>query len=104
MGFTNNLDSVCGYSLSILQIIMILMDKYQKELQALKPWDEVQCTTWTDHNKGYPFIITAGHGYLVVRKDDMYADRVKPSQYSFEGKYAYYLEEDCEAGQFIDSI
>lgn len=81
------------------------MNGYQRELQRLKPHDEVQdCHTW-ENTKGYTFIITAGHGYLVVPKNDKYASIAKQiCDYGYEGELAYYLEEDCEAGKFIDTI
>ena len=78
---------------------------YEVELQNLKPWDEVQTMEYNPKDKGYPFITTAGHGYLVVRRDDLYADRAaKICEYGFTGKKAFYLEEDCEAGKFLQTI
>jgi hypothetical protein len=81
------------------------MNKYQKELQQLKPHDEVQDVVNWEKTKGYDFIITAGHGYLVVPKSDKNA-RIAAQivDYGYEGKLAYYLEEDCEAGAFINQI
>lgn len=76
-----------------------------QELQSLKDWDEVQFIDYNEQDKGYPFITTAGHGYLVVRKDDMYADKAKAiCKYGFIGERAYYLEEDCEANEFLKQI
>ena len=55
--------------------------------------------------RGYSKIHTAGHGYLVVLKTDVYASVARGicSIYS-TGVLAYYLEEDCEASEFIDLI
>jgi len=77
------------------------MTKYEKELQALKPHDEVQSTS---HETGkYDFIYTAGHGYLVVPKEDKhYQDALKICSYGFKGDHAVYLEEDCELWEFIN--
>jgi len=78
------------------------MDKYQKELQRLKPEDEVQ---GTEDFKGYEFIGTAGHGYLVVPKEDKnYSIAQKIISYGYKGDLAVYLEEDCEAGEFLTAI
>jgi len=79
------------------------MNKYQKELAGLKTWDEVQ--DYKPVGRGYYFITTSGHGYLVVPKTDIYASVAKNiCAYGFEGKLAYYLEEDSEYGQFIKAI
>lgn len=75
------------------------MNIYQKELQGLKSWDEIQ--NCEKLKNGYNFIYTAGHGYLVVPKDDKnigYAMGI--CKYGFIGKLAVYLEEDSEAGRF----
>ena len=73
---------------------------YETELQKLKDYDEVQCT---EKVQGYDFIITAGHGYLVVPRDGsekaVYAFGL--CSYGFKGRHAIYLEEDCEAGDFL---
>ena len=79
------------------------MNKYMKELQELKSWDTVQFMNFPDNKKGYPFITTAGHGYLVVRKDDMYKEEARKHA-TFIGKYAYYLEEDCDCWAFLDTV
>jgi len=76
-------------------------NKYQNELQALKPWDEIQ--TITLDNNGYEFITTAGHGYLVVPKDNKnYNIAQKIAKFGFVGNLAVYLEEDNELSQFIN--
>ena len=81
------------------------MNAYQKELQRLKPDDEVQHYGNYDRTKGYSFIGTAGHGYLVVPKSDKNASIAKSiCDYGYEGKLAYYLEEDCEVGEFLSAI
>lgn len=75
---------------------------YEQELQRLKSWDEVQYTTRV---KGYDFITTAGHGYLVVPKGNAYywlASKIV--SYGFKGRQAIYLEEDCEASEFLNKV
>lgn len=76
--------------------------KYEQELQTLKPHDEVQCTLEELQDAPYRFIMTAGHGYLIVPKDDWYAEKAAElCSYGFTGKHAWYLEEDCEAPAFL---
>lgn len=76
--------------------------KYEAELQRLKSWDEVQ---FTSSLYGFDFIETAGHGYLVVPRDNpMFYLAKDICKYGFSGQHAVYLEEDCEAGQFLKSI
>lgn len=78
------------------------MNKYEKELQNLKSYDEVQ---FSEELKGFQFITTAGHGYLVVPKEnEHYPKAEKICKYGFKGQYAVYLEEDCEALEFINFI
>jgi hypothetical protein len=78
------------------------MNEYQKELQKLKPWDEVQDIV---SREGYDFIYTSGHGYLVIPRSDKYAKLARSiCQYGFKGKLAYYLEEDSEAPDFLARI
>ena len=77
------------------------MNQYQTELSELKTWDTIQ-GTYKIPNANYDFINTAGHGYLVVPKTDRDADIAKKiCKYGFVGKLAYYLEEDCEAWEFL---
>lgn len=75
---------------------------YEKELQQLKDWDEVQNTVPCN---GFDFIVTAGHGYLVVPNTHQSYNIAKTvweaSGYGFVGTYAIYLEEDCEADTFL---
>ena len=79
------------------------MNKYQKELAKLRPDDEIQ--EYRPIGRGYNFISTASHGYLVVPKSDPFASvAAKICEYGYNGKLAYYLEEDCEAGEFKRSI
>lgn len=86
------------------------MNKYQKELQELKPEDEIQDYYLPTSNgealtKGYYFIGTAGHGYLVVPKDDRNAHHAYTIvEYGYKGKHAYYLEEDSEMGEFLNVV
>jgi hypothetical protein len=81
------------------------MNIYQKELQALKPWDEVQHMNEYGALRGYNKVYTAGHGYLVVpRKDANFKLAESICEYGFKGLHAVYLEEDCELGQFMDAI
>jgi hypothetical protein len=80
----------------------MLATKYEVELQRLKDWDEVQYTT---KHAGYDFITTAGHGYLVVPKEDKhYTLARKIANYGFKGRQAVYLEEDYEAGEFLGKV
>lgn len=79
------------------------MNKYTQELASLKSWDTVQGIKPV--GRGYNFITTAGHGYLVVPKDDMYAHIAENIvNYGFVGQHAYYLEEDCEYSEFIQAV
>ena len=76
---------------------------YIKELQELKPWDEIQGIE--EDKSGYQFIYTAGHGYLVVPKEDKNAGIAGTiCKYGFEGQNAFYLEEDCEYSEFLKAI
>lgn len=84
---------------------LIKENKYCKELQALKPYDPIQSIDLTACNFEYPFITTAGHGYLVVEKNSQYSEDAKRiCKYGFIGELAYYLEEDCEAPEFVEII
>lgn len=79
------------------------MNQYQKELQTLKPNDEVQGVETLSN--GYQFITTAGHGYLVVLNSDKNYQKAKSiCQYGYIGNLAIYLEEDCEAPEFLNSL
>ena len=79
------------------------MNKYEKELQGLKSWDEVQFSE--PIGRGYDKIYTAGHGYLCVPKEDIfYSIALKICEYGFRGDIACYLEEDCEIPEFKRQI
>ena len=81
------------------------MTKFERELQDLKTWDEVQFTTKLTYCQDYDFINTAGHGYLIIPKNDpYYQEAEKICQYGFKGDLACYLEEDCEVSKFLDLI
>jgi hypothetical protein len=47
------------------------------------------------------FIPTAGHGYLRVRRIDVWNLDVRPSAYSPMDAYDVYLEEDADATTFL---
>ena len=78
------------------------MTKYETELASLRPHDPPQMLL-TDY--GYPgvcFIETAGHGFLVVPKGHPKARLARSlCAYGYLGRHAIYLEEDCEARDFI---
>lgn len=77
--------------------------RYERELQHLKPYDEVQSTERASVG-GLDFIVTAGHGYLVVPTTHARANEARAlCVYGFIGKHAIYLEEDCEARDFIEA-
>lgn len=79
------------------------MNKYQKELADMRPYDEVY--SYEPVGRGYNFIDTAGHGYLVVPKTDIFADIAKKiCAYGYIGQLAYYLEEDCEYSEFMRQV
>ena len=76
---------------------------YEKELMKLRGDEDVQYST--EQHYGYPFIDTCGHGYLVVTKDDPNFNIAKKIvEYGYKGKLAFYLEEDCEAPEFLKKI
>jgi len=78
--------------------------RYTQELARLKPDDEIQ---YIERLEKYPldFIGTAGHGYLVVPKEHpLHAHAHKICQYGYKGTHAVYLEEDCEASEFLNLI
>ena len=79
------------------------MNKYQKEFSQLKSHDPIQFSETT--KEGYEFITTAGHGYLVIPKEDSNSSLAsKMCEYGFKGQHADYLEEDCETPNFINAI
>ena len=48
------------------------------------------------------WISTPAHGYLKVARSDMQG--FNPSSYSRENKGFYYLEEDCDAPEYLKHI
>jgi len=83
------------------------MTKFEKELQELRPEDEIQTTSPTKDNQGreWDFITTAGHGYLVVPTTSSYYCLAKTiCKYGYQGDQAIYLEEDCEIKDFFDRL
>ena len=83
-----------------------MKNKYEQELQALRPNDEIQTLEELVGGKGYYFLPTAGHGYLIIPNEDSHYNLAKDmlSKYDYEGKHAIYLEEDTQAGTFLTSI
>lgn len=78
--------------------------KYEKEFSLLKSHDPVQFTM-IDSRTGLNFIVTAGHGYLVVPKDHAHAAFARSiCEYGYVGELAYYLEEDCEYTAFLEAL
>lgn len=78
---------------------------YEREFQELKPHDPVQFSM-VEPKTRCQFIVTAGHGYLVVPKNHPLATRAKLAltEYGYEGKSAFYLEEDCELPALLELI
>lgn len=54
--------------------------------------------------KEYRFIADPGHGWLVVPLAEVRASGAKISPYSYINGDMAYLEEDCDAGAFIDTL
>lgn len=80
------------------------MSKYEKDLQLLRPEDEMQGEE-KDKATGYPFITTASHGFLVVPVEDKeYPKAVAIGQGYRSSNLAIYLEEDCEYFDFLKAI
>ena len=74
---------------------------YCDDFTAQKPHDPAQFMERLD-KYDLDFITTAGHGYLVVPKGHpRHAEALKMCEYGFVGKKAVYLEEDCEAVEFL---
>jgi len=55
--------------------------------------------------KKYKFYSDAGHGWLAVKRDELNALNLlnKISEYSYQKGQTVYLEEDCDAGLFIEA-
>lgn len=81
------------------------MNKYQVELESFRDGDIIQGYDLETQDKGYHFIPTAAHGYLVVPREDKNAGLAKNiCKYGYVGKHAFYLEEDCEVLEFLEKI
>lgn len=77
-----------------------MINKYMRELSNIKTWDSVQGIETLSN--GMEFIDTAGHGYLVVPNEHALIEEAKKIvKFGFEGIHAVYLEEDCEAPEFL---
>ena len=50
------------------------------------------------------FFSTPSHGYLEVAKTDAEAVGFVPTGYSYESDSLLFLEEDCDAGTFLDMV
>lgn len=75
---------------------------FEKELSSLRLYDSIN---GTEKFKGFDFIDTAGHGYLVVPVDHPQIGLAKSiCDYGYKGRLAIYLEEDCEAPEFLRKI
>ena len=84
------------------------MNKYQNELKKFRPLDDIQDYYTTKQDKGYYFIPTASHGFLVVPTSDknyVKALEIKgKDSYGYQGSQAIYLEEDCQALDFLKQV
>lgn len=78
------------------------MDQIQSEFERIRG-ERIQSLYKV---KDYDFFSTASHGYLVIPKDDknyFIASKIV-TEYGYNGDYAIYLEEDCEASNFLKAI
>lgn len=61
-----------------------------------------------DRVDGYTFVDTAGHGYLVLGSDDngysLSLDIARKSNFSYILDTLVYLEEDCDAPEFLKRV
>jgi hypothetical protein len=82
------------------------MNYYSLEFKNLKPSDSIQYIDTIVFNfRNYDFIATASHGYMVIPSDDKYYNIAeKCSKYSYRGKLAIYLEEDCDMTYFMRKV
>jgi hypothetical protein len=58
------------------------------------------------HTINFTFICDPGHGWLQVDFSDLKALGLNPSdfsRYSYRKRNTFYLEEDCDAGKFINA-
>ncbi len=51
----------------------------------------------------YTFHQDPGHGWITVPLEEVARLGIKPSRYSYKDKTNAYLEEDCDAGLFIEA-
>jgi hypothetical protein len=51
----------------------------------------------------YTFHQDRGHGWIAVPLEEVARLGIKPSRYSYKDKINAYLEEDCDAGLFIEA-
>jgi len=75
----------------------------EKELQEARPYDEMQNISYSPQDKGYPFISTAEHGYLIVPLNHPHPP-IRKTCYSYKTKHFVFLEEDCDARKFLNKI
>ena len=54
-------------------------------------------------NDTYIFFNDPGHAWLQVPKAECKRLGVKPTDYSYQDRDNYYLEEDCDAGLWIEA-
>lgn len=61
-----------------------------------------------DKVQGYTFVDTAGHGYLVLGSDDngysLALEIARKSNFSYILETLVYLEEDCDAPEFLERV
>jgi hypothetical protein len=50
------------------------------------------------------WVSTPSHGYLKVKKEAVYSAGYEPSGYSYHNGAFFYLEEDCDAGEFFVAL
>jgi hypothetical protein len=84
------------------------INQYVKMLHYLRQMqDPMQATRMVeaDNGRSYLFIETAGHGYLVVPKDDLnFGLALGIVNYGYYTHKAIFLEEDNEAPKFLESL
>tara|TARA_R110000787_G_scaffold66678_1_gene149579 strand:- start:1252 stop:1545 length:294 start_codon:yes stop_codon:yes gene_type:complete len=52
----------------------------------------------------FNFISTPSHGYLMVSENDYRISGYKASRFSYHHEAHVYLEEDCDAGGFMEAV
>jgi hypothetical protein len=81
---------------------MKTLTPFEKDLLSMRSDDTIN---GTEKYHGFDVIDTAAHGYLVVPKNhEHYKKAQKICSYGYKGKLAVYLEEDCEAWEFLEAI